>query len=137
MLIATADGYMPDWVATWGQAPQFRFISTAVPIEGTLSRSPGARAKMCRYIDDCLITWGDRSRELAYNLPHSWSPGRRDLDAHLNGTSELGVYDVGIPTTTDPMYKPSILPGVARGNTHRRRRQVPPYRGWAVIGWPI
>ena len=73
MLIATADGYMPDWVATWG-SHGVRLITTAVRSKMRISLC-SCRAKMCRYMDDCLITWGDRSRELAYDLPHSWSPG--------------------------------------------------------------
>jgi hypothetical protein len=109
MLIATADGYMPDWVVTWGQPRgsthydhgsikgadlALRLSRDDVPIHGRLLDHEGRPLA------------GAQVRLSALMVP--WE---RDLDAHLNkyrrSRNEVWVFDYH-----RSVYQPSVLPGV-------------------------
>ena len=110
MLIATADGYMPDWVATWGQprgsthydrgAVKDAYLTLQlsredVPIHGRLLDHVGRPLAGARVQLTALMV-----------------PWKRDLDAHLN-KYKRSAYTTWVFDYHRSMYKPSILPGVA------------------------
>ena len=58
LLVATADGFYPDWVLTWGESRRFYSLQTD-PVKGTISRSISPVATR-RSMAGCWIRKGSR-----------------------------------------------------------------------------
>ena len=109
LLIATADGYAPDWVVTLGQT-RSGFRSHSDPVKGAELTLQLARDDVPihgRLLDhDGQPLAGARMRVTALQVP--W---KRDLDAHLKKYSGPNSRFVEFDYERS-LYRPAVLPGV-------------------------
>jgi len=110
LLVATADGYAPEWIVTWGRKRStfnshwdpimgadltFRLTRGDVPIHGTILDFEGRPVAGTRVEVDTLAAF----------------PGNRDLDAHLK--SLLDFEGVLGNCHLQVLSRPQIMPGVS------------------------
>jgi RNA polymerase sigma factor (sigma-70 family) len=109
LLIATAEGYGPDWIQTWGQTNS-SFVSHLDPVKGaewTLTLPRDDVPIRGRLLDpEGLPLAGATVTLTGLNVPR-----KRDLDAHLEKMKSpaslfaMADYDRSL-------YEPDVLPGV-------------------------
>ena len=110
LLVATADGYAPDWMVTWGRN-RSSFRTHWDPIKGaelTLQLAHDDATLHGRFL-------GPDGRPLAgarVRLEHVMIPRDRDLDAHLKYETEISILAMGKGYERD-LWQPEALPGVA------------------------
>lgn len=109
LIVATADGYAPDWIATWGR-PRSGFQSHSDPIKGAelnLRLANDDVPIQGRFLDDD----GQPLAGARVRLVGLMVPLRRDLDAHLAREMQRNLA-MNAPGYERSLHRPDLAPGL-------------------------